>query len=84
MDPDSKPNGPKDKKRGGNLPAQRGRWEIAGSNGYRWNTCSLLGEVGDFGEERGYDSRNVLTWDEAKRSCLEHGGGEVVHEGTGL
>jgi hypothetical protein len=69
MDPDSKPKGQRTTK-GRDLPAERGRWEIAGSNGRLWDTSLLLDKVGDLDKERSCSVGNVLTWDKVKRSRL--------------
>jgi hypothetical protein len=79
MDPDSKPKGPKDKEGAGTCwrsPVGGKLLEAMGTGGTH---VTLPDEVGDFGEERGDNSRNVLTRDEVKRACLEHCGGKVAH-----
>jgi hypothetical protein len=48
-----------------------------------WNTSQLL-DVRDLGEERSCGVGNVLTGNEAKRSSLKHGAGEVAHKGACL
>jgi hypothetical protein len=83
MDPDSKPKGQRTKKRR-DLPTERGRWEISGSNGCLWDASLLLDKGGGLDGERSCDGGNVLTWYKVERSGLEHGAGKVAHEGTSL
>jgi hypothetical protein len=68
MDPDSKPNGLKDKE-GAGTHAEFGRWEIAGGNGCLWDISLLLYRCGDLDEERSCDVGNVLTGHEVKCSA---------------
>jgi hypothetical protein len=70
VDPDSNPNGPKGKKGAGTCRHSWAGGRLLEAMGTGGTHAALLGEVGDLGEERSYDSRNVLTWYEVKRSCL--------------
>ena len=85
MDPDSKPNGQR---------TQKG-WEPGGGAVQvgkcrrQWDACGktqalLFDEVGDFDEERRSGGWNLLARDKMKRTRLQHGAGEVAHQGTGL
>jgi hypothetical protein len=84
MDPDSKPNGPKDKEGVGTCRCMAAGGRLLEAMGTGGTRVKLLDNGGDLGKERSDGGRNILSGNKVKCSCLEHGSGQVAHKGTGL